>query len=95
MIDAFGNTFDLPGPTVATGTLGLYVVHRGDEVGYDETTAYVAAARDEAHARKLGETCSGDQPASVWYAPETAVTRIGTADPQVDPGIVIADYHAG
>lgn len=81
--------------TTTVATLNLYVVHRGDTVNYDETAAYVAAARDTDHARTLGRKASGDQDAAVWWAPETAVTLIGTADPDVDPGIVLADFHAG
>lgn len=78
-----------------TETLNLYVVARGDEVGYDETAAYVTAAIGETEARIHGQSADGDQPASIWFAPETAVTLIGRADPQLDPGIVLADYHAG
>jgi hypothetical protein len=78
-----------------TETLNLYVVARGDEAKPGETAAYVTAAVDETAARRDGETASGDQPAFIWFVTETSVTLIGRADPQIDAGIVIADYHAG
>jgi hypothetical protein len=81
--------------TTTEQPLNLYVVARGDEVDYDETAAYVVAATSAADARRAGESVSGIQSDSIWWAPETAVTLIGVAGPDVDPGIVIADYHAG
>ncbi len=75
--------------------MNLYMVSRNDDTNYDETVAYVAAAHDEDGARGLGSHASGDQHDAIWWAPSTTVTLIGQANPQVDAGIVIADYHAG
>lgn len=81
---------------MTTTAAGLAVFHVSREAGvdYDETAGYVAVAQDERHARSLGADVSGDQPATVWFAPTTTVTRIGTVGPAA-PQIVLTDYKAG
>jgi len=80
--------------TTAAGTVPLTVFHvsRDEGVGYDETAGYVAVAEGERHARALGADVSGDQSATVWFAPTTTVARIGTADTAALPQIVLTDY---
>jgi hypothetical protein len=82
--------------TTAAGTVPLAVFHvsRDEGVGYDETAGYVAVAQDEQHARTLGSDVPGDQSSTVWFAPTTTVTRIGSAD-LGESGIVLTDYNAG
>lgn len=64
----------------------LYLVARTDKIGYDEYDADVIAAENEAEARNLS-TVGGYDAATV--------TLIGTAEPAVLPGIVLASFNAG
>lgn len=73
--------------------LDLYLVTRTDEYGYDESVSYVAAAENEHVARRLGQTLTGDQPWSIWWAPTTLVTQIGTAGPGATEAFVVHEHY--
>lgn len=73
-------------PNPKPATLALFHLTRDDSADYDESCAVVVAAYDEPDALSQA-------PQSDYVAPHKwKCTRIGTADPSVERGIICEDF---
>lgn len=65
--------------------MNLYLISNPTPASYDVFMRAVVAAENEGDARLAGD--SSTYPFNTWVA-----QLIGTADPSVEPGIVLASY---
>jgi hypothetical protein len=76
--------------------LGLWLIKRIDEVGYDENVGYVIAARLVRTVREIAAKAGADEGEGPWLAPERSkVVRIGEAILGTRQGIILTSFKAG
>ena len=69
--------------------MNIYVVSRTDRIGWDEYDSIVVACKSEEEAREFepGGAC--------WPKEFLTVELIGKTIKGVEPGIILASFHAG
>lgn len=82
--------------------MNIYKVERPDDGwGYDEYDSFVVIANDESEARNTHPSGGGVDTDTFsrgnWPVKlaDLVVTLIGVANPEVNPGVVVASFNAG
>ena len=78
----------------------LFLLSQNINSGYDTYDSIIVCAETEEDARKIhpygGENTKNNGEYSVWADPEDVfVEEIGTANKDVEKGVVIASFNAG
>jgi hypothetical protein len=81
----------------------LWLISQGIRNGYDTFDSMVVAARTEEDARKMHPRSTGDEGYCwekhnyVWAdSPDQVnVKYLGTAEPSMDEGVILASFNAG
>lgn len=79
----------------------LFLLERreGYEAEYDENEGFVIAAETHSEARKIAANSIGsrhvEEPITWLNAERSKITCIGSANLNVEPGIVLTDFKAG
>jgi hypothetical protein len=80
------------------GTLGIYVITRGD-AGYGEAAGFVVAAIDEESARMIiadEDEAHGDEGPAPWLdSRRSSAVMTGRSLPGDPPRIILRDFRAG
>ncbi len=72
----------------------LYLlVNDGGQGGYDCYDSHLVRARNEAHARALASSRSGDEGAPSWLDPEVTSCKVVTS--AGEPGLLLSSFNAG
>lgn len=70
---------------------------KGDDIGFDENSGFVIAARSPNRARNIAAAEAKDEQPTTWYRPEySTCTRIGTTNYKIQSEqVILRSFNAG
>jgi hypothetical protein len=71
--------------------MNIYALKRKDTAGKGEAVAFVVVAPTGGEARRLAAMSAGREGAFPW-AFEVEPVKVGTAEPNITPGILLGNY---
>lgn len=74
--------------------MDIYSLRREEGANPDEADAFVVVAPTGHEARRLAALGAGDEGAFPW-AFEAKLFKVGTAEPGIEPGVLLRSFRAG